>query len=219
MKLYLYNCNYVNEFLEEIETEFPEQWKGCSTEVPVQKCNIVGRSFAWNPQSNHWDILIEDWRGITLYNKSDSRILKDGEVGAKPSNFIEIVPPDNNKRYFWNEDEAQWQEFIEMVNPAVVIKNYENAIQEHIDNVAKARGYDNGYTCASYFDDKNARYASDARIFKDWRSDVWVYVNQLLNQYADTFGEETEIPASALAGYPTPEDVIAQLPQIEWEEL
>lgn len=103
-----------------------------------------------------------------------------------------------------------------MVNPAKVIKSYEEAIQEHIDKVAQARGYDNGYTCASYFDDKNARYASDARIFKDWRSDVWVYVNQLLNQYANTFGEETEIPASALAGYPTPEDVIAQLPQIEW---
>ena len=106
-----------------------------------------------------------------------------------------------------------------MVNPQVILKQYEKAIQTYIDQVAQARGYDNGYTCASYFEDKNERYASDARIFKDWRSDVWVYVNQLLNQYSNAFGDNSEIPATALAGYPTPEDVIAQLPQIEWEDL
>ena len=219
MKLYLYNCNYMNEFLEEIDTEHPQQWKGCSTEVPPTECSIVGRSYAWNEESQHWDRIIEDWRGVTLYNKNDSRVTKQGSVGPKPDKFTEILPPDNEKRYFWNENDIVWQEYVQMVNPAKVIKSYEEAIQEHIDKVAQARGYDNGYTCASYFDDKNARYASDARIFKDWRSDVWVYVNQLLNQYANTFGEETEIPASALAGYPTPEDVIAQLPQIEWQEL
>ena len=103
-----------------------------------------------------------------------------------------------------------------MVNPANVIKQYEEAIQRYIDTVAQARGYDNGYTCASYFDDKNARYASDARIFKDWRSDVWVYVNELLNSYQSAFDGQEEIPASALTGYPTPETVIRQLPQIEW---
>jgi hypothetical protein len=78
-----------------------------------------------------------------------------------------------------------------MVNPTMIIKQYEDAIQRHIDEVAQARGYDNGYTCASYYDDKNARYASDAQIFKNWRSDVWVYVNTLLNQYSSSFEGET----------------------------
>lgn len=219
MKLYLYNCNYLNEFLEEIETDFPEQWDGCSTEVPPVESNIIGRSYAFNPDTQAWDVLIEDWRKVTLYKKEDSRITTKGEVKPRPLDFIEIAPPDNEKQYVWNDNLGSWQEYIEMVNPAEVIKKYERVIQNYIDFTAQQRGYDNGYTCASYFDDKNARYASDARIFKDWRSDVWVFVNQLLNQYANAFGENTEIPASQLAGYPTPEDVIAQLPAIEWEDL
>lgn len=108
MTLYLYNCNYLNEFLEEIETEHPEQWDGCSTEVPPAQCNIVGKSYAWNPESRQWDKLIEDWRGITLYNKQDSRIIKQGETGPKPGTFIEIVPPDNEKKYIWNGEEGNW---------------------------------------------------------------------------------------------------------------
>lgn len=217
--LYLYNCNNLNEFLEQIETDDVKAWKGCSTEVPPAKTGIIGRSFAFNPETNEWDVYIDDWRGITLYNKQDSRITKAGEVGEKSGSYIEIAPPEDGKRYIWNEDTADWQEFIEMVNTREVIKSYEDAIQNHIDFVAKARGYDNGYTCASYFEDKNARYASDAHVFKDWRSDVWVYVNQLLNSYQSAFEGEDEIPASALVGYPTPDEVIAQLPQIEWKDI
>jgi hypothetical protein len=217
-KLYIYDCNYKNEFLEEIETEHPEQWNGTSTEIPYVKSNIIGTSFAFNTETQQWDILIDDWRGITLYRKSDSRVSREGNVGKKDNGFIEIAPPDTEKQYIWNEEASEWELYIEPINISALIKSYEDAIQRHIDEVAQARGYDNGYTCASYADDKNARFASDARIFKDWRSDIWVYVNNLLNQYAEAAAAAAEsgiVPTDI----PSIEDILNNLPAIEWEEL
>lgn len=218
MKLYIYDCNFLNEFLEEIETDHPEEWDGCSTEVPYVKSNVLGTSFAFNTETNEWDRLIDDWRGITLYRKGDSRITKEGNVGKRDTNFIEVAPPDTVQQYIWNEGDATWELYVEPIDVQAIIKGYEDAIQNHIDNVAKARGYDNGYTCASYFEDKNARYASDAKIFKDWRSDVWVYVNQLLNQYAAA-AEQAEASGEMPSNIPSVEDIIRSLPAIEWEEL
>ena len=217
MKIYLYNCNYQNEFLDEIETDNPQGWVGCSTDVPPVESNIPGTSYAWNDETQAWDRLIDDWRGVTLYNKNDSRLTIEGRVGKKNPNYIEIAPPDN-QQYTWNEEEANWELYVEPINPQLIIKGYEDAIQQHIDRVAQERGYDNGYTCASYFDDKNPRYASDAKIFKDWRSDVWVAVNQLLNSYAAAI-EQVEEGGEMPTNIPTIDQIIASLPVIEWEEL
>lgn len=219
MTIYLFDCNYKNEFLGEVQTDNPSEWEGCYTEVPPQPIPETGKSWAWNPNTNQWDTLIDDWRGITFYSKEDSRVTKEGDLKPKPENFIEIVPPDNEKRYVWNDGASVWQEYVVTVNPQELIKQYEDAIQQHIDDVAKARGYDNGYTCASYFEDKNARYASDAQRFKDWRSDVWVAVNQLLNEYASQIGGMETVSPSDLQSFPSIENIIAGLPVIEWEEI
>ena len=220
MKIYLFDCNYKNEYLGEIQTETPQDWAGCSTEVPYVQSNITGKSYAFNTDTNQWDTLIDDWRGITLYNKENSKLSKQGDLNPKPENFTEIAPPDNENKYVWNDDLSVWQAFVEYIDVAALLKQFEDAIQNHIDAVAQARGYDNGYTCASYFEDKNARYASDAQIFKDWRSDVWVAVNQILAQYQTQIaGMGGDITAADLANFPTVESIIANLPIIEWQEI
>ena len=220
MKIYLFDCNYKNEYLGEIQTETPQDWAGCSTEVPYVQSNELGKSYAWNPDTQQWDTLIDDWRGITLYNKANSLLSKQGDLNPKPENFTNIVPPDTENKYVWNDDLNVWQVYVEHIDVTAIIKQFEDAIQAHIDNVAKARGYDNGYTCASYFEDKNVRYASDAQIFKDWRSDVWVAVNQILNSYQSQIGEMGgSLTPADLANFPTVESIIAQLPVIEWQEL
>lgn len=219
MTIYLFDCNYKNEFLGEVQTETPEEWEGCYTEVPPQQSFEIGKSYAWNPATQQWDNLIDDWRGITLYSKEDSTVSKEGDLNPKPSNFIEIAPPDNEKKYVWNDVAGVWQEFVVTINPQDLIKQYEDAIQNYIDQVAKGRGYDNGYTCASYFEDKNARFASDARVFKNWRSDVWVQINDLLNNYASQIGSMETVTPSDLQSFPTIETIIASLPAIEWEEI
>jgi hypothetical protein len=108
MKLYLYNCNHLNEFLSEIETDNPAHWAGCSTEVPSAQCDIVGKSYAFNTNTQAWDTLIEDWRGVTLYRKLDSRITQPGSLKPKSNNYTEVAPPDNEKRYVWDEENSVW---------------------------------------------------------------------------------------------------------------
>lgn len=211
VKLYIYNCNHLNEYLEERTTICPERWVGCSTEVPPVECNIVGKSYAFNVKTNAWDILIDDWRGVTLYNKADSRITEAGKLKAKKQNYIQVAPPDTEKKYIWNEQNNQWQEYVEQFNPQKIIKGYEDAIQQYIDQTAQARGYDNGYTCASYFEDVNPRYASDAKRFKDWRSQVWTTANEILNNYLSNPQTPTELPSI--------ESIISNFPVIEWEEI
>ena len=216
MKIYIYNCNNLNEFLSEVDTDTPDKWKGTSTSVKVKKSRTVGKSYAFNTKTEKWDILIDDWRGVTLYSKTNSKVSKQGKVGAKPEGWTEVAPPDTTAQYVWNEQNEQWELHTETINPVDIIKQYEDAIQQYIDTVAQARGYDNGYTCASYFEDKNARYAADAQVFKDWRSDIWVYVNNILNQYSSALNGS--VSTEDLSNYPTPEQIIAQLPLIEWEE-
>ena len=207
MKFYIYNINNKNEFLNEIDVESTVGLESFGTEIAPSNSNIIGKSFAFNKEANEWNILIDDWRGITLYNKNNSLITRQGDLNPIDENYTYITPPNLENAYKYENN--QWNSLISPEQYiANELKKYENAIQQHIDEVAQARGYDNGYTCASYFDDKNARYASDARIFKDWRSDVWVYVNQLLNAYK----------AGTLQEIPSIKDVIAALPVIQWAE-
>ena len=205
MKIYVYNVNNKNEFLQELEIDSISGWEATATEIKPKTCRTVGKSYAFNPKTGKWSILIDDWRGFILYNKINSKITKDGELGELPNNYTNIIPPDFENEYIFEND--QWILKISQEDyVANELKKYENAIQHHIDEVAQGRGYDNGYTCASYYDDKNERYANDARVFKDWRSDVWVYVNELLNSYK----------AGALQTIPSITDVIDNLPTIEW---
>lgn len=218
MKIYLYNCNNKNEYLGEVQTDTPEQWEGCYTEQPYRQSHMTGASYAWNPERNDWDIFIEDWRGVTLYNKVNSLISKAGEVGPLPDNYVPLEPPNNYERFIWNEEEHDWTYYKEMVNIASKLQEYEDSIQQHIDRVAQERGYDNGYTCASYYKDKDPQYALDAKVFKDWRSDVWVYVNNILNQFSSGVEGVTEIPAYELSNFPSIYQIIHNLPIIQWEE-
>ena len=208
MKIYVYNVNNKNEFLQELEVDSISGWEATATEIKPKTCKTIGKSYAFNPKTGKWSILIDDWRGITLYNKLNSRVTREGDLNIPSNEFTSIVPPDAENEYIFEND--QWtlkisqEEYI-----ANELKKYENAIQQYIDEVAQSRGYDNGYTCASYYGDKNRQYAKDARIFKDWRSDVWVYVNELLNSYQ----------AGTLETIPSIEEVINNLPTIEWVDI
>lgn len=219
MKLYLYNCNYQNEYLGEIQTDTPQEYEGTATTVPYRECHMFGASYAFNPKANQWNLLISDWRGITLYCKNNSTITKMGKVGPLEKGFIPSAPPDHLQIYTWSQEADEWELQINYVNLSDKLKQYEEAIQKHIDKVAQERGYDNGYTCASYYRDKDPQYASDAKVFKDWRSDVWVIVNNILNQYTSQFSGVENITEEDLQQYPSILQIINNLPQIEWVDV
>lgn len=80
-----------------------------------------------------------------------------------------------------------------------------SVVQQHIDSVASARGYDNGVSCASYFNDPHPPFNADAQAFVPWRSSVWLYC------YAEwakvEVGERTIISA---------EEFVNELPAAPW---
>ena len=82
---------------------------------------------------------------------------------------------------------------------------YSNAIQQHLDNMARERGYDGIHTAISYRDDPNPAYAAEALALFNWRSAVWTGANAMLAAVN---------PASP----PTIEAVLAGLPAFAWPE-
>lgn len=86
-----------------------------------------------------------------------------------------------------------------------IINGYENAVQSHIDQTAQSRGYDNSYTCLSYLSSTVEVWRREANIFIAWRDQVWRKCHDVLKAFL-----AGEIPP------PTVEELIAQLPVIEW---
>lgn len=82
---------------------------------------------------------------------------------------------------------------------------YENAVQAHLDATAQTRGYDNTYTCLSYRDSSDEKWKREANIFNLWRDSVWRKAHEILDA----------VMCGAIP-QPTVEEVIAQLPKIEW---
>lgn len=81
----------------------------------------------------------------------------------------------------------------------ILLKNYEEAIDNLIDSKAKEYNYDNVYTMVSYKGDPNPKFDREARSMFLWRSQVWTTVNTLLQNFLSSLGENgldtEEIPS------------------------
>lgn len=89
--------------------------------------------------------------------------------------------------------------------PQQLLGQYRLAVQGHIDQVAGQRGYDSGTSCASYAESTVPGWAAEASAMILWRDAVW---QQVLSTFADVQSGKAEIPAL--------EDLIADLPTIDW---
>lgn len=90
---------------------------------------------------------------------------------------------------------------------AATLASYEAAIQAHIDAVAAARGYRDGWALAGYATSTVPAWAAEAAAYIAWRDTVWVGVHAEL---ARVQAGEREPP--------TVEGLIAELPAIAWPE-
>lgn len=75
---------------------------------------------------------------------------------------------------------------------AKLIATASNYIQRHIDATARQRDYDNGWSCVSFRDDPNPRFAAEASAFFAWRSAVWTYA---LTEFAKIEGGQRAQPS------------------------
>jgi hypothetical protein len=49
--------------------------------------------------------------------------------------------------------------------------------QTHLDAVAREWGYDSVASCISYLGDPYARFAAEALAMRNWRSEVWAFLD------------------------------------------
>lgn len=130
---------------------------------------------------------------------------KDNEI----YDGIQIVINDrriiNPTEQILKEAGYEWIEPIFQKSEAQVIKEYENAVQMHLDSTAKLKGYDNTYTCLSYLNSTDETWKREANAFNKWRDQVWRSCHEILNKF-----KKGEIEQ------PTVAQVIEQLPKIDW---
>lgn len=86
------------------------------------------------------------------------------------------------------------------------IKQYDTELTYFIDEKAKSLNYANIYTAISFRNDPNPKFAAEAEALFLWRSAVWTYVNDLLEESLEDLRLH---PEHTLPG---PLDVIASLP-------
>ena len=89
----------------------------------------------------------------------------------------------------------------------LVVDDYEEAVQDYIDQCVQQRGYDNVYTCLSYKDDPDPIFSAEAAAVLAWRSQVWRTAQSILNQWM-----------TGQIQQPTIAEVLTQLPTLVWPE-
>lgn len=98
-------------------------------------------------------------------------------------------------------------EELESVSALVVQAQYKAeliiAIQNHIDNTAKDRGYDNINACAKYLRDSSP-FHNECVTLLDWCDSVWAYA----------FNFEQELSSGVRRTQPTIEELILELPSL-----
>ncbi len=83
--------------------------------------------------------------------------------------------------------------------------DYANAIDEYLDQIARARDYRDAARLAGYAASTIPQYAADAMAFIAWRDAVWIYAYQMLG----------EVKSMQIV-QPTIEAFIMSLPQPPW---
>lgn len=101
-----------------------------------------------------------------------------------------------------NEMDAAWITIQESDSKNKIIESFADAIQFELDKEAQLFGYDNIHTAVTYANETSvAKFSTDGKSFRKWRSLVWVYCYDILSQY-----EVGDIPA------PTIDEMIAGMP-------
>ena len=88
-----------------------------------------------------------------------------------------------------------------------VKKMFTDAIQKYLDTTAQSRRYDNIFTAISYVNSTDETFAREAQACLVWRDKVWRKCYDILDAVE---AGEREIP--------TMEELIAELPTIEWND-
>lgn len=115
------------------------------------------------------------------------------------------------------KDRGDYYEVVALPEPPMptaqdIINEYDNAIEQWLDSTVQQRNYKNVESCISYVGDANPKYAREAEAVKAWRSAVYTEAENILAIY---LGSNAYLDNASM---PTIEQVIAELPQLDWND-
>ena len=112
-----------------------------------------------------------------------------------------IAPrPEPANFYTLDETTCRWE-----MTPAGQQYFITEAVKQHLDTVAGERQYDGIVSLIGYLNSPVAQWAAEASAGNIWRSNVWLKVYEIQQQVL-----------SGQRPIPTPSEVIAELPLIQW---
>lgn len=136
----------------------------------------------------------------TTTNKVVNIVKLETDVGYEPPEGCFLGEDGGDIGDIWNG------EFYIKPSPVLPdLKEYTKEIQNHIDTVAKSKNYENGFSCATYVNSTIPQWKAEAETFIIWRDSVWSYAYQ-----------ELEKVQSNLRDQPTVQELIEELPNIQW---
>lgn len=134
-------------------------------------------------------------RDIKYLTADHNTLSCEGEDGR-------IIVLDRGSQAFAAAEAANPAPYVAPPTPPLTIEDYRRAVQSHTDATAQSRGYDSGVTCAVHATSTNPQWAAEGAAFIAWRDSVWSQVFAML--------------ANPPAPQPSPAELVAQLPEIEW---
>ena len=113
-----------------------------------------------------------------------------------------FIPPRPEPANFFtlNQTTCRWE-----MTPAGSQYYITEAVKQHLDTVAGERQYDGIVSLIGYLNSPVSQWAAEAAAGNVWRSAVWVKVYEIQQQVQ-----------SGQRPIPTPTEVIAELPVIQW---
>lgn len=81
----------------------------------------------------------------------------------------------NGKIYDADEEQIRQIELMQNAISKENVSDYKDALANFINDKATERLYENGASCASYFNSTNDKWKAEARAFVPWRDSVYEY--------------------------------------------
>lgn len=101
--------------------------------------------------------------------------------------------------------EIEQQKTNEEEQQAMIQAQLTAAVQNWMDKTVQARNYDNIHTACTYVNSTDETFKAEGTACLAWRDEVWRSCYNILN---DVLSGQREIP--------TEEELIAELPKLEW---
>lgn len=112
--------------------------------------------------------------------------------------------PDRNYRNAWILTGGQIV-IDQAKQAALMIPMFQTALQDHIDETARFKGYADGIALAGYSTSTIPTWAAEAQAFISWRDQAWIYA---YTELAKVQGGQRSVPTIV--------ELIAELPRITW---